>query len=199
MASTRLLNSHLGWFKNELVKEKAKLIAWKDDEHLLLNLVFKKFKKKGLFFTSLNGLLTNVFDEIIGAIRYKSYRGKSKKVLAVIVTTKFEMAFVVNQYGTTIYKDGIQLGVLLNDGNLVSSDGKLLLLRIDKSVKMEFLVYQNDKIIAGLPEKINKNAIRNKAIHYYAKVDPFTIDLLNAICFLNALEINIMELGNKQS
>ncbi len=199
MASTRLINAHLRKFKNELLKEKVKLITWKDDEHLLLNLVFKKFKKKGLFFTSLNGLLTNVFHETIGVLRYKSYKGKSKKALAVLVTTEFEMAFVLNQFGTTIYKDGIQLGVLLNDGNLVSPDGKILLLRIDKSIKMEFLVYQNENIIAGLPEKIDKKAIRNKAIHYYSKVEPFTIDLLNAICFLNALEINISEMGNKQS
>jgi hypothetical protein len=199
VASTRLLNSHLRKFRLELLKEKSKLINWKPDEHFLLSLLFIKFRKKGFFFSSLHGYVANVYHEQIGALRYKSYRGITRKALAVWITTAFEMAFVINQFGTSIYKDGQQMGVLLHDGNLVSSDGKHLLLRIDYSNQIEYSVYQNDNIIAGLPEKLDKKAIRNKAIYYYEKVDPPTIDLLNAICFLNALKINIEELGNKES
>jgi hypothetical protein len=199
VASTRLLNSHLRKFRLDLLKEKLKLIDWKEDEHLLMSLVFKKFRKKGFFFSSHHGYVANVYHEHIGALRYKSYNSKTRKAMAVWITTAFEMAFVINQFGTTIYKDGQQLGVLLHDGNLVSSDGKHLLLRIDYSHHIEYPIYQNDIIIAGLPEKIDNKAIRHKAIYYYEKVNPRTIDLLNAICFLNTLKINIEELGNKES
>jgi hypothetical protein len=191
LGNIRTINKELNAIRAALLKDKKILETWKADEHKLLSPHLKKVKKTGIFNRYWKAILINIFGENIAIIAAKKYKNRT---LCLLITTSDEFVFLNNDHGTTWYQNGKQIAVALPDGNIVSSDGKYLLLKVAYDNDVEFPVYYLDKIVAGIPVKPDKKAVSPRAIFYYSEPEKTVIDLLNCLCITHIVKINIPEI-----
>lgn len=194
MAGTHTLNKHLKSFRQELLKQRSGLESWKEDEHQFIDIRFRKLKRTRFFYKTFRGEWYNTYGEKVGVFIWRMYNGKAPRRLGVLISSGFEMVFVVNLYGTMIYVDGIHKGVLLHNGQLVTPDGSALIFRIQDDATGESLVYYGNKPIAGYPRKPENKVTPTKALWLYDHDIQEKLMELIAVGFYRATLINIPEL-----
>jgi hypothetical protein len=194
MAGTHTLNNHLKSFRQELLKQRSSLESWKEDEHQFMDIRFRKLKRKRFFYQTYRGEWYNTYGEKVGVFIWRLYNGKSPRRLGILMTSGFEMVFVVNLHGTMIYVDGFHKGVLLHSGQYVTPDGSALIFRIQDDATGESLVYENNKPIAGYPKKQENKVTPTKALLLYDNCSGDKIADLLAVGFYRATLINIPEI-----
>jgi hypothetical protein len=194
MAGTHTLNNHLKTFRQELLERRSGLESWKEDEHLYLDVRFRKLKRRRFFYLTYRGEWYNTYGEKIGLFIWRIYNGKSPRRLGILMTAGFEVVFVVNLHGTMIYIDGIHKGVLLHNGQYVTPDGAALIFQIQDDAVGESLVYSGKEPIAGYPKYVENKLTPTKALLVYGHSQEDRMSELVAIGFYRATRINISEI-----
>jgi len=161
------INNDLKTFRAELDIKASGLIHWSDEDLKLLTLNLSEYKKKVRNHTVERGVIKNIYHEPTIAYVAKHYSGKNPRTLLVIRTKDFEMVWVRNDKGITVYKDGKQFANLLRDGKLLDADGKKMLgfLKQDKGQGLN--LYIDDKLSAQVLMNHEPGTLHKRALDIY--------------------------------
>jgi len=161
------INKDLISFREELDQKADELIHWSDEDLKLLTLNLSEYKKQGRKHTIERGVIKNIYHEPTIAYVVKHYNGKKPRTLLVIRTKDFEMVWLRNDKGITVYKNGKQFANLLRDGRLLDADGKKMLGFLKHDKQMGLNLYIDDKLSAQVLMNHEPTALHKRALDIY--------------------------------
>lgn len=166
----KTINKDLKAFRAELEKKSDTLIPWKQEDLALLSLNLAEFSKSRGKNSVERGVLKNIYQEDTLAYIIKHYDVKDAKTLLIARGHDFEMVWVRNKDGITVYRNQQQVGSILRDGRFFTPTGKQLLGQIQSSDNLDLSVFLDGKLKALIKREQNEDAVNPRALEVFGEL-----------------------------
>lgn len=166
--SEKDINKDLTNFREELKGKASGLIPWTDEDLSLLSMNLMEQKKQGRKHVVERGVIKNIYQEPTISYIIKRYGGKEPRTLLVVRTHDFEMVWLRNKSGITIYKDGRQIGNLLRDGKLLDSSGNKMIGYLKQEDNLDLSIFIDDQISALVHKSWDPDVVNPRALEIFS-------------------------------
>jgi len=182
------INKDLATFREELNKKASDLIPWTDEDLSLLSLNLMEQKKQGKKHIVERGVIKNIYQEPTISYIIKRYGGKEPRTLLVVRTHDFEMVWLRNESGITIYKDGRQIGNLLRDGKMLDTSGKHMLGFLKQEDNLDLSIFINDQMAALVRKSWDPDVVNPRALEIFREPAEADKEKILAMSMLDIVE-----------
>jgi hypothetical protein len=183
------INKDLKQFREELLNQKSKLTPWSHDDLSLLSRNLMEHKKSRGRHSIERGIIKNIYQEPTLAYIIKQYGGKSPRTLLIITTNTFEMVWVRNESGITVYKNGQYVANILRDGRLFNRKGNRQLGFIKQDQNNTLSIYINDQLTAMISKEQNQGQFNPRAFELLKNAEQVDMDPILALGMLDLVEV----------
>ena len=183
------INKDLKQFREELVNLKAKLTPWSHDDLSLLSKNLMDHKRSRGRHRVERGIIKNIYQEPTLAYIVKHYGGKSPRTLLIVTTNTFEMVWVRNERGITVYKNGQYVANILRDGRLFNRKGDKQLGYIKQDQNNTLAIYINDRLTAMISKDQSQGQFNPRAFELLGSGDQIDMDPILALGMLDLVEV----------
>lgn len=185
----KTVNKDVNTFRKELDLKSKTLTPWAQNELELLSLNLKERKLTKGFHEVERGVLVNIYNEPVLAFVRKRYKGKHPKTLLMARGYAYEMVYVLNEKGVSIYRNQTQIANLLPDGRLVNAAGNKLLGQIEYSDHLELPLLLEGKLVAGMRKTRDDKAMFPRALNLYESLSEQDQHLLLAMSLVHVIDL----------
>ncbi len=161
------INKDLKSFRAELDKKAKTLIPWKHEDLALLSLNLAEYSKGRGKHPVERGVLKNIYQEDTLAYIIKHYGGKDPKSLLVVRTHDFEMVWVRNSQGITVYHNQEQVGSILRDGRFFTPTGHKLIGQIQTGDALDLSLFVDGQMKALVKRENNEETVNPRALELF--------------------------------
>ncbi len=185
----KTVNKDVLAFRKELDVKAKSLTPWAQNELELLSLNLKEKKVSKGFHEVERGVLVNIYNEPVLAFVRKRYKGKKPKTLLMARGFAYEMTYVLNEKGVSIYRNQNQIANLLPDGRLVNAAGNKLLGQIEYSDHLELPLLLEGKLVAGMRKTRDDKSMFPRALNLYESLSEQDQQLLLAMSLVHVIDL----------
>jgi hypothetical protein len=155
--SAKTIENDLKQMRKESEEEFVNLVPWTKDEWSLLSATLGEHKEFKGIIKRADGVMKSIYHEPLLLYRYKQYAG-GKHSLLLIRTRKFEFVFWKKGKRTEIFKNSEAFGIMDEEGNLLSKNGKKQVGRLkqpDENTFIPVVLHEHEVANISHPKKID--------------------------------------------